>query len=135
MHVDCSIVAMRFLGPVHMKKFISVSERTFPLVYTRDLAMLIKPLTDKQVFFVKFMTSLLCQAYVCMQNNRFRTDFSLTNFNVVVCRHDAYAKCTLHRWPYLSYLREKYFNKYLRYDFHIFRTYSIEFGLCDEQEE
>ena len=45
------------------------------------------------------MTGLLCQVYVCMLKSFFMTSFFLTSLNVV-CRHDAYTKCSaIYRCP------------------------------------
>ena len=59
---------------------------------------IVKPLTDEHVFYHKFSYDTFSMPSVlCMHNNFFVTCFSLTSFNVVVCRHDAYTKYTMQR--------------------------------------
>ena len=55
----------------------------------------VKPLTDEQVFYDKF-TLASVRMYA---QQFFMTSFSLTSLSVVVRRHDAYTKCTIHRRP------------------------------------
>ena len=47
----------------------------------------------------RFMTSLLLPSKRVYVQQFFMTSFSLTSLNVVVCRHDAYTKCIMYRWP------------------------------------
>ena len=57
-----------------------------------------------------FMTTLLCQVYVCMHNIFFTIRFSLTKLNVVVCRYDAYTKCIIHHNVLLGSLAYIHYN-------------------------
>ena len=59
----------------------------------------IKPLIDEQVFYDKFFYDKLILPSVRVYAQQFfLTSFSLTHLHVV-CHHDAYTKCFIHRWP------------------------------------
>ena len=59
----------------------------------------IEPLTDEQVFCDKsFYNKFTLPSVRVYVQQFFMTSFSLTSLNVV-CRHDDYTKCMIHRWP------------------------------------
>ena len=86
-----------------MKLKTAVCGRLLPVQTTKCIFLktiarvFLKLLTDEQVFYDKFFTtSLLCQVYVCRHN--FLWHFFLASLSVV-CRHDAYTRCLIHRSP------------------------------------
>ena len=67
----------------------------------------VKPLTDEQDFYDKFFYNKFTLASVRVYAQQFfMTSLSLTSLYVAVCRHDAYIKCTIHRWPTYYWAKE-----------------------------